>query len=171
MAGAGRPWRGAVAWWLWLVMGGVLAALELLGDAAFYLIFLGAAAALVGLLELAGAGLPMWAQWLVFAVSSVVSMVLFRQKLYDRVRGGLPGFDNTSDDEVVEVTEDVPARGRTRVALRGSQWTATNVGSSAIAAGAQARVVGSAGTRLRIEAMLTHAEDQTEDTPKAPSET
>ena len=134
-------------------MGGVLAAVELAGDAAFYFVFLGVAAVLVGVLELGGAGLPAWAQWLVFAAASLLSMVLFRKKLYDRVRGGLPGFDNAGDGEVVQVTEDVPRRGRTRVAMRGSEWTATNVGSGAIAAGAQARVVATKGTTLRIEAL------------------
>lgn len=142
-----------MAWWLWLVLGGALAALELLGDAAFYLIFLGAAAVLVGLLQLAGADLPIWAQWLLFAVSSIVSMVLFRRKLYDRVRGGLPGFDNANAGAVAEVLEDVAAGGRTRVELRGSHWTATNVGVTAIVAGAQARVVETKGTHVTIEAL------------------
>lgn len=142
-----------MAWWLWLVLGGVLAAVELLGDAAFYFIFLGAAAVLVGVLELAGAGLPVWAQWLLFAASSVASMVLFRRKLYERVRGGLPGYDGSVAGTVVDVLEDVAAGGRTRVELRGSPWTATNVGAAAIAAGAQARVVESKGTHVTIEAL------------------
>lgn len=146
-----------MSWWLWLVLGGVLAAAELLGDAAFYFIFLGAAALLVGVLELGGAGLPVWAQWLIFALASAVSMVLFRRKLYERVHGGLPGFDNTGTDAVVEVTEEVAVGGRTRVQLRGSHWTATNVGASAIGAGTQARVVETKGTHLTIEALPTEA--------------
>ena len=97
--------------------------------------------------------MPIWAQWLLFAASSIVSMVLFRRKLYDRVRGGLPGFDNASTGAVAEVLEDVAAGGRTRVELRGSHWTATNVGATAIAAGAQARVVETKGTHVTIEAL------------------
>lgn len=149
-----------MAWWLWLVLGGALAALELLGDAAFYFVFLGAAAVLVGLLELAGAGLPTWAQWLLFAASSVVSMVLFRRKLYERMRGGLPGFDDTSAGAVVNVRENVAAGGRTRVEMRGSEWTATNVGAAAIAAGTQARVVETKGTHVTIEALPDPATQQ-----------
>ena len=146
-----------MAWWLWLVLGGVLAAVELLGDAAFYFIFLGAAALLVGVLELSGAALPVWAQWLLFALASVVSMVLFRRKLYERFRGGLPGFDNADTGAVVNVSEEVAVGGRTRVQLRGSHWTATNVGANAIPAGAPARVVETTGTHVTIEALPQQA--------------
>lgn len=149
-----------VAWWLWLVLGGVLAAVELLGDAAFYFVFLGVAAVLVGVLELAGVGLPVWAQWLLFAASSVASMVLFRRKLYERVRGGLPGYDNAGAGAVVDVLEDAAAGARTRVELRGSQWTATNVGAAAIAAGTQARVVETKGMHVTIEALPDPATEQ-----------
>ena len=143
-----------MVWWLWLIVGGVLAAVELLGaDTAFYLIFLGAAAILVGFVELGGAELPVWGQWLLFAVSAVASMVLFRKKLYQRLRGNLPGFDNVTVGAVVDVSEDVLSGGRTRVGLRGSQWTATNVGAASIVAGAQARVVETRGTHLEIEAL------------------
>ena len=137
-------------WWAWLVVGLVLMVLELAAvDAAFYLVFLGAAAVLVGVAESAGAGLPLWGQWLMYGVLAVASMVLFRRKLYERMRGG-EGFDNSTVGEVVEVAEDVPAGGRTRVAMRGSRWTATNVGTTALQAGDQARVVSVSGASVDI---------------------
>ncbi len=140
-------------WWAWLIFGGVLAALELLGDTAFYLIFFALAALGVGLLGVAGAGLPLWAQWVLFAAAAIVSMVLFRKKLYERMRGGLPGFDGGAQGAVVDVTEDVATGGRVRVQMRGSEWTATNIGDAPIAAGSQARVVGTKGAGLEIEAL------------------
>ena len=45
-------------WWGWMIFGALLLGAELLGvDAGFYLVFIGLAAALTGLLELAGLGL------------------------------------------------------------------------------------------------------------------
>ena len=122
-------------------------------DAAFYLIFVGAAAVCVGIIGLAGFALPESGQLLVFAVLAVASMVLFRGKLYDRIRGGLPGFEYTVEDRVVSVEEELPRGGRTRVSLQGSQWPAVNVGRGAIPAGGQARIVRRDGMNLSIEGL------------------
>ena len=47
--------------WGWVVAGVALLALELLGiDAQFYLVFLGAAAIVVGVLTLVGPEVPLW---------------------------------------------------------------------------------------------------------------
>ena len=97
-------------WWAWMVAGFGLMALELAGvEAAFYIVFLGAAAVVVGVAEAAGAGLPIWGQWVLYAVLTVAFMVLFRRKLYERVRGSAPGFDNSTVGETVDVTEECAA--------------------------------------------------------------
>ena len=141
-------------WWAWLIAGVVLMVVELAAiDAAFYLVFLGAAAVLVGIAVLGDPTFPVWGQWVLYGVLAVASMVFFRRKLYDRLRGGAQGFDNSTVGEVVEVADDVPAGGRTRVAMRGSEWTATNVGTVAIDAGTRARIVGLSGAAVNIVAM------------------
>ncbi len=139
-------------WWAWLASGGALMALELtVADASFYLIFIGVAAVIVGVAEAGGAGLPMFGQWLSFAALAIIGMVFFRDRLYERWRGNAPGFDGSGVGERVEVAEDVPSGGRTRVAMRGSQWDATNVGASPIASGTVAEVVAHDGNRLDIK--------------------
>ena len=143
-------------WWVWLAAGVGLMALELLAvDAAFYLVFLGAAAVIVGVAEAAGTGLPAWGQWGLYSVLAVASMVFFRRKLYDRLRGGVGGFDGSTVGAVVDVAEDVAPGSATRVGMRGSQWTAINVGTAALAAGSQARVVAVKGTSLDVEPLAS----------------
>ena len=143
-----------MVWWGWLIVGLLLMGAELTAvDAAFYLIFVGAAAICLGLVGLAGATLPIWGQWLLFSVLAIGSMVLFRQRLYVKLRGGAAGFENTAVGAVVAVGENVPRGGRTRVKLRGSQWTAVNVGTASIAAGTDARVVAADGVELSIEGL------------------
>ena len=139
-------------WWSWLIAGIVLIGLELtVADLAFYLVFIGAAAVVVGILEAGGAGLPAAGQWLLFAVLAVVSMLLFREKLYKRLRN-VPGFDNTAAGPggTVAAREDVPPGSSTRVALRGSEWDARNVGATPIKAGEQAEVLKTEGNVLQI---------------------
>ena len=139
-----------MSWWGWLIVGIVLAGAELMTDAAFYLIFAGAAAIFVGILGLAGVGLPVWAQWLAFSVLAIASMVLFRQKLYGRLRGGAAELRHPAVGAAVEVDEDVAPGGRTRVRLQGTEWTAINVGPDSIPRGAGAVVVDIDGVALEI---------------------
>lgn len=141
-------------WWGWVSFGIVLMGVELVAvDAAFYLIFVGAAAVCVGIIGLAGLALPEWGQLLVFAVLAVASMVLFRGRLYDRIRGGLPGFEYTVDGRIVSVEEEVSRGGQTRVSLQGTQWPAVNVGPGPIPAGTRARIVRRDGMNLSIEGL------------------
>ena len=139
-----------MSWWGWLIVGIVLAGAELMTDAAFYLVFAGAAAIFVGILGLAGVGLPVWAQWLAFSVLAIASMVLFRQKLYGRLRGGGAEFRHPAVGAAVQVDEDVAPGGRTRVRLQGTEWTAVNVGPNAIPHGTGAVVVDIDGVSLEI---------------------
>ena len=149
-------------WWGWLSIGIILMGLELTAvDAAFYLIFVGAAAVCVGIIGLAGVELPLWGQLLGFAVLAVTSMVWFRGRLYDRIRGGLPGFEYKVAGRLVSVGEDVPPGGQTRVELQGTQWTAVNVGPAPIAAGARVRVVGRDSLNLSIEGVADDAARET----------
>ncbi|HEX2494238.1 MAG TPA: hypothetical protein VHK24_10720, partial [Steroidobacter sp.] len=72
-----------MSWWGWLVAGAALLAVEMFViDAQFYLVFLGAAAVVVGLAGLVGLEAPVWLQWLAFAVLSMLAMVSFRKRLY-----------------------------------------------------------------------------------------
>ena len=122
--------------WGWLVVGiGLLAVEMFVIDAQFYLVFLGASAALVGLLGLAGVAMPEWAEWLTFAVLAVVTMVAFRRRLYELVRRQQGPVDEriNTGDLVVVPTRLEPGQ-TCRVDYRGSSWTARNTGGSAIEA-------------------------------------
>ncbi len=141
-------------WWGWVTLGILLLGAELVGvDAAFYLVFVGAAAICIGMLGLGGMDMPIWGQYLAFAALAITSMVLFREKLYVRLRGSVPGFRDSRAGRVVKVTEDVAEDGRTRVSLRGTQWTAVNRGPGPIAAGSAARIVETDGVELVIEGL------------------
>lgn len=141
-------------WWGWIAAGMLLLVAELgLVDAAFYLVFLGIAALIVGALELVGIALPFWLQWTLFALLAVASLVLFRGKVYDRLRGGATGEiaeGVTGDTAVARETIAPGARGR--VDLRGAEWAAHNCGATPIAAGARCRVERAAGLTLEVRA-------------------
>ena len=142
-----------MTWWAWMVLGAVLLGAELFAvDAQFYLVFLGVSAAIVGLASLFGVVMPEWAQWLAFAIVSLLFFLTFRKTLYDKMRSGGQGFDNTIAGDFVTVTDDLAPGGDARAKYRGSEWTIRNVGDAAISAGGRAKVVKADGVTLHVEA-------------------
>lgn len=140
-----------MAWWGWIVIGTLIFCAELFAiDAQFFLIFIGAGAITVGLTELLGLHLPEWGQWLMFALLSVGSMILFRRKLYDKLRGGVvPVSDSVVGGHLVLQQELQPGT-TCRVDFRGTTWTALNIGNKPIPAGSNAGIQAIDGLTLRI---------------------
>ena len=128
-------------WWAWIAVGAILLGSELTFiDAQFYLVFVGASALTVGLAQLAGAGLPAWLQWLIFAALAATSMVTFRRRIYERMRRGLPAMKSGPAGELVTLPTELPPGETCRLEFRGSSWSAINGGKAVIAAGAKARI-------------------------------
>ncbi len=141
-------------WWAWVVFGIGLLGVELLViDAQFYLVFIGLSAAAVGLLGLVGVDLPNWVEWLIFSVLAVTTMLTFRRRVYEMLRGSVGHVEErlTVGDRVL-----IPARlepGQSgRVEYRGSNWTARNTGTLAIEAGREAVIAQVDGLTLHVKA-------------------
>ncbi len=115
--------------WAWLVMAAMLLSAEMfLVDAQFYLVFFGVAAAIVGVLGYLGVVIPDAGQWLLFALLSVLAMLTFRKRLYQRLRKpaeGMPGVFTPGDR--VQLPAVLEPGQSCRVEYRGSSWTARNV--------------------------------------------
>jgi len=140
-----------MAWWIWVVLGAALLAAELfLIDAEFYLVFLGAAALAVGFGDAAGLGGPAWVEWLAFAAIAVLLLAGFRGRLYAKLRPAGAGFGDSLVGETGVAREALAPGARGNAELRGTTWTAQNVGADAIAAGARFRVERSEGVVLHV---------------------
>ena len=139
-------------WWVWIVLGLVLLCIELLVvDVQFYLVFLGVSAALVGLIGLAGVDLPGWAQSVAFAVLSLVSVLVFRARIYKLIRARSAEVDQPWKlGDRVRVPVLLEPGQTCRVDYRGSSWSARNVDDRAIAAGADALIANVDGLTLHI---------------------
>jgi len=128
-------------WWAWIAVGAILFGSELaFVDAQFYLVFIGASAVIVGLLDLIGFALAEWLQWAVFGVLAMVSMVTFRRRIYERLRRNLPVMKQGPAGETVVLPAALAPGDTCRCEYRGTSWSAINAGSSVIGAGAKARI-------------------------------
>ena len=131
-----------MTWWGWVIAGAILLGAELLFvNAQFYLVFVGAAAILVGLAALT---LPLadWLQWGLFAALAVVSMVTFRNRIYQRFRGAAPALRTGPEGGVITLPAELAAGDSCQAEYGGSYWTVRNDSGTALPAGSRARIVG-----------------------------
>jgi membrane protein implicated in regulation of membrane protease activity len=140
-----------MTWWAWVILGLVLAAIELATPGGFFVIFFGVAAVVIGILEVAGLAEATWLQWLLFPVIAIVALRLFRKPLLEWLRTG-EHSDRVDSlvDEVAIVSANLDAGQHGRAELRGSSWQCRNVDSRPLNAGQRARVVAVNGLILDI---------------------
>jgi inner membrane protein len=146
-----------MVWWHWILLGLVLAAIELATPGGFFFIFFAGGAVAVGLLELAGLVVTDWVQWAWFSVGSLVCLALVRRPLLERLRGAeRPNSVDSLVGEVAVATAPIPAGQHGRAELRGSTWSARNVDEGTVNAGERCRVVAVRGLELDIRSDRGH---------------
>jgi inner membrane protein len=140
-------------WWHWLLLGLVLTALELATAGGFYIVFFGVAAIIVSLLVLLDAGGPLWFQLLLFSALAIASLLFFRNPIMRRLNLGAGAADiDTLATERGSVLEAMVPGANGRVEVRGTTWSARNVGATALNNGARCVVVRSDRLTLLVKA-------------------
>jgi len=138
-------------WWGWIIIGAVLFGSELmLVDAAFYLVFIGIAAVITGLLVLTGVVIVPWVQWLIFAVLALASMFLFRERLYKKLRVGKEDYASGPAGEFLRLEETLQPGETCRMTYRGTTWTVLNNGADAMHKGANVLIESVNGLTLVV---------------------
>jgi membrane protein implicated in regulation of membrane protease activity len=140
-------------WWHWIVLGLVLAGLELASAGGFFIIFFGAGAVVVGLLTLVDAAGPLWVQWLLFSILSLLALAFFRNPLLKRIRAQSPsGQVDSLTADVATALEDIAPGAVGQAELRGAPWSARNVGGAPLVKGQRCMVRRVDGLLLLITA-------------------
>jgi len=126
-------------WWGWVTLGVLLLGAELgVVDTGFYLIFIGIAAITVG--PLASFGAPPWVQWIAFGVLSLAFLTLFRGRVYALVQGKTGDRPEGVTGEWALAIDHIEPGGTGRVELRGTSWSARNLGTTPIEPGGRVQV-------------------------------
>ncbi|MDH3522775.1 MAG: NfeD family protein [Acidobacteriota bacterium] len=139
-------------WWLWAIAGLALLALEMLISGLLIFVFFGAAAIVMGVLAALGLAGPVWLQWVLFSLLSVVSLMTLRGPIvrrFDRQDDKDPGIDSLLGQPVVLLTDLAPgAPGKAE--LRGASWSVVGVGELALPRGARCVVEAVDGLTLHV---------------------
>ena len=140
-----------ILWWHWLVLGLLLMLGELVTPGGFYIIFFGIGAILVGLLAGADLAGPAWMQLLLFSISSVAFLAIFRARLltWMQIDPQLPPVDALVG-QVAVATGRLDPGAIGKVELRGASWSARNVSDAVVGPGGRCLVLRVDGLMLDV---------------------
>jgi membrane protein implicated in regulation of membrane protease activity len=141
-----------VTWWGWIVAGAILLGAELaFVDAQFYLVFIGSAAIVTGLLSWTMPELfAPWAQWATFGVLAIVAVQAFRGRIYRQLRGHPPAVATGPTGERIVLPAALAPGESCQVEHRGAFWTARNEGDAPIPAHGHALITRVHGLTLVV---------------------
>ena len=139
-------------WWLWMLFGAALLAVEITIPGSFFVLFFGAAAIIVG--ALAGLGLiaEPWIEWLLFSAFSVGSLLAFRGRLlarFQKSRASTVGTDGFVGESAT-LLDDLEPGAVGRAELRGSVWAVRSREPQRLARGSYCRVESVDGLTLWV---------------------
>jgi membrane protein implicated in regulation of membrane protease activity len=142
-----------MSWWLWVIVGAILLGAELtFVSAEFYLVFIGAAAVITGLVAALAPALAVAVQWLIFAALLIVSMVAFRGRVHAWVHAqesAVPA--GPASGGMVTLPAGLAPGDSCQVEHGGSFWTLRNDGAVALPAGSVTRITRVQGLTLIIQ--------------------
>ncbi|MGN6453232.1 MAG: NfeD family protein [Steroidobacteraceae bacterium] len=129
-----------MSWWGWIIAGAILLGAELsFVNAQFYLVFIGSAAILVGLVALLVPVAP-WLQWALFAILAILSMVTFRSRVYQRFNRALPPVETGPAGGSITLQVTLGAGESCQAEHGGTFWTVRNDSDTPIPSGSRARI-------------------------------
>jgi inner membrane protein len=139
-------------WWYWMLLGLVLLAAEMMTPGGFYMLFFGLSALTVGTLSGLGFVEVDWLQWLLFSGIAVGSLLVCRRPLLAMMRQGavnMPDVDSMTGELAIPL-ESLAVGSTGKAELRGTTWTAKNVGTTPLEKGQRGKVTRVEGLTLWI---------------------
>ena len=136
---------------MWVVLGVGLLILEIF-TTSFYSIFFGIGALVTALLVYLGVADDLTSQTVIFALSSMVSLLFFRKRILELFTKNNKEFKEIVD-EFAKVSVEIPEEGEGKVFYRGSDWIAYQKEGKSIALHSKVLIKKIDGIKLIVEAV------------------
>lgn len=140
-----------MAWWIWVLIGFGILALELTA-ATLHVGFFAVGAMVVGLLVALGIDLPLWLQLVIFTVVSLVAFFFLRPILVRKLKLDQKNVVDSLVGENALALEDMGVGGNGRAEMRGTTWSARNIGETALIRGQRCTVAAVDGLVIHLRA-------------------
>ena len=140
-----------MSWWIWVVIGFVLLCVEFTATTMHVGLF-AIGAFVVGLALVLGADMPLWGQILVFALSTLFAFFFLRPAIMRRLKLDEKKVVDSLVGEQAIPMEDIAVGGNGRAEMRGTTWSARNVGETALVRGQRCVVAAVEGLVIHVRA-------------------
>ena len=140
-----------MSWWIWVVIGFVLLATEF-ATTTMHVAFFAIGAFVVGILVGLGVDMPVWAQLLVFTGVSLFAFFYLRPIAVRKLKLDQKKVVDTLVGEQATAMEEIAPQAIGRAELRGTTWSARNVGETVLNRGQRCVVAGVEGLTIHIRA-------------------
>lgn len=140
-----------MTWWIWVLIGLLLLSLEFVSSTMHIGLF-AVGAFVVAILVGVGIHMPLWAQLILFTLVSIVSLLFIRPILVKKLRLSEKKEIDTLVGEQAMAMEDIAPATVGRAELRGTTWTARNVGETTLMRGQRCVVARVDGLTIHLRA-------------------
>ena len=140
-----------MVWWIWVLIGFALLAMEL-AAVSLHLGFFAVGAFTVGLLLALGVDLSLTWQLVIFTVVSLVAFFFLRPLLVRKLKLDQKKVVDSLVGEQAMSMEEIPVKGIGKAEMRGTTWSARNVGETVLNRGQRCVVVGVDGLVIHVRA-------------------
>lgn len=140
-----------MTWWIWVLIGLALLAVEF-ASTTLHLGLFAVGAFVVALLHVFGLDLPLWSELLIFTGVSLFALLFLRPYLLRKLKLNVPVKMDTLVGEPAFALEELAPASMGKAEMRGTTWTARNVGETVLARGQRCVVANVEGLVLHIRA-------------------
>jgi membrane protein implicated in regulation of membrane protease activity len=140
-----------MVWWIWVLIAFAILALELTAS-TLHIGFFSVGALAVAILVGAGVDLPLWGQLVTFTVVSLVAFFFLRPVLVRKLKLDQKKVVDSLVGEQALALEDIAVGGNGRAEMRGTTWSARNIGETALIRGQRCTVAEVNGLVIHLRA-------------------
>lgn len=140
-----------MTWWIWVLIGLMLLGIEFVSTTMHIGLF-ALGAFFVAALELFGVRMPLWGELLVFTGVSLFCLLVLRPVLIRKLKLNVKRDVDPMVGEQAITLEDIAVAGIGKAEMRGTTWSARNVGETALARGQRCIVAAVDGLVLHLRA-------------------
>lgn len=140
-----------MVWWIWVLIGLLLLSIEF-ASSTMHLGLFAVGAFVVAILVAVGIEMPLWVQLVLFTSISIISLLFIRPVLVKKLRLSEKKQIDTLVGEQAMAMEDIAPATVGKAELRGTTWTARNVGEVVLARGQRCVVAHVEGLTIHVRA-------------------
>lgn len=140
-----------MSWWIWVLIGLLLLSIEF-ASSTMHIGLFAVGALVVAMLVGFGLHIPLWGQLVLFTAISIITLYFVRPILVRKLKLGEKKEIDTLVGEPAWPLEDIAPATVGRAELRGTTWSARNVGDTMLARGQRCVVAQVEGLTIHVRA-------------------